>query len=93
MLGLLGEDIFHELKILMAKFNLHFEKLHGISTDGAPAMVGSKVGLTSKIKINAFPSYCGAELSAIQKKKDVHDLLHFLMFAPRKFSSGNTQFD
>ena len=38
--------------------------------------------------------YCGAELSAFQrKKKDVHDLLHFLMFAPRKFSSGNTQFD
>ena len=45
-----GEDIFQELKILMAKFNLHFEKLHGLSTDGAPAMVGSKVGLTSKIK-------------------------------------------
>ena len=45
-----GEDIFQELKILMAKFNLHFDKLHGISTDGAPAMVGSKVGLTSKIK-------------------------------------------
>ena len=37
-------------KILMAKFNLHFEKLHGLSTDGAPAMVGSKVGLTSKIR-------------------------------------------
>ena len=45
-----GEDIFQELKILMAKFNLHFEKLHGLSADGAPAMVGSKVGLTSKIK-------------------------------------------
>ena len=45
-----GEDIFQELKILMAKFNLHFEKLHGLSTDGAPAMVGSKVGLISKIR-------------------------------------------
>lgn len=45
-----GEDIFQELKMLMAKFNLSFEKLHGVSTDGAPAMVGSKVGLISKIK-------------------------------------------
>ena len=26
-----GEDIFQELKILMARFDLHFEKLHGLS--------------------------------------------------------------
>ena len=45
-----GEDIFQELKMLMAKFNLHFEKLHGLATDVAPAMVGNKVGLTSKIR-------------------------------------------
>ena len=45
-----GEDIFQELKILMARFDLYFVKLHGLSTDGAPAMVVSKVGLISKIR-------------------------------------------
>uniref|UniRef100_A0A0L8FG52 SPIN-DOC-like zinc-finger domain-containing protein n=1 Tax=Octopus bimaculoides TaxID=37653 RepID=A0A0L8FG52_OCTBM len=45
-----GEDIFEELKMLMARFNLHFKNLDGLSTDGAPAMVGSKADLVSKIR-------------------------------------------
>ena len=29
------ENVFQEVKTLMAKFNLQFEKLYGLSTDGA----------------------------------------------------------
>lgn len=45
-----GEDIFQELKKSMARLNVKFDKLHGISTDGAPAMVGNKLDLIAKIK-------------------------------------------
>ena len=34
----------------MRKFNFPFEKLGGIATDGAPAMVGSQKGLTALLK-------------------------------------------
>lgn len=44
------EDIFQELKKSMARYNLKFDKLHGISTDEAPAIVGNKLGLIAKIK-------------------------------------------
>lgn len=42
-----GCDIYREVKNILEKFNLNMEKLHGISTDGAPAMVGSKQGAVS----------------------------------------------
>lgn len=45
-----GENIFQELKKSMARFNLKFNKLHGILPDGAPAMVGNKLDLIAKIK-------------------------------------------
>ncbi|XP_029638004.1 general transcription factor II-I repeat domain-containing protein 2-like [Octopus sinensis] len=44
-----GEGIFQELKMLMARFNLHFKNFHDLSTDGVPVMIGSKAGLVSKI--------------------------------------------
>lgn len=42
-----GCDIYREVKLILEKFNLKMEKLHGISTDGALAMVGSKQGAVS----------------------------------------------
>ena len=45
-----GEDLFEKLLLAMGKFNLPFEKLRGIATDGAPAMVGSQKGLTTLLK-------------------------------------------
>ena len=45
-----SNDIFHEVKNLMKKFNLSIDKLHSLATDGAPSMVGSKNGFVSKIK-------------------------------------------
>jgi hypothetical protein len=40
-----GEDIFQDIKCLMSKYHLTFDKLRGVSTDGAPAMFGSKIGV------------------------------------------------
>ena len=45
-----GEDLFEKLLLAMRKFNLPFERLSGLATDGAPAMVGSQKGLTTLVK-------------------------------------------
>ena len=45
-----GDDIFNEVKALITKFNLQLQNLRGFSTDGAPAMVGSRAGVSSFIK-------------------------------------------
>lgn len=45
-----GEDLFEKLVIALNKFDLSFEKLSGLTTDGAPAMVGSHKGLTALVK-------------------------------------------
>jgi hypothetical protein len=34
----------------ISKYHISFDKLHGVSTEGAPAMVGSKIGLVTKRK-------------------------------------------
>ena len=45
-----GDDIFNEVKALMTKFNLQLQNLRGFSTDGAPAMVGSRAGVSFLMK-------------------------------------------
>jgi hypothetical protein len=45
-----GLDIFAEMKSAMSRFGLSFQKLTGVSTDGAPAMTGCHVGLVAQIK-------------------------------------------
>ena len=45
-----GEDLFQRLVSCMEKFQLTFEKLSGLTTDGAPAMVGSKNELVAFVK-------------------------------------------
>ena len=45
-----GNDIFEKVKISMTKFNLQFQNLHGLSTDGAPAIVDSTAGVTSILR-------------------------------------------
>jgi hypothetical protein len=44
-----GEDIFKEMKHLVSKYYFNFDKLYGVSTDGVPAMVGSKTDLVKNI--------------------------------------------
>ena len=45
-----GKDLLQKLLLAAQKFNLPFEKLSGVATDGAPAMVGSQKGLTALLK-------------------------------------------
>ncbi|XP_073330798.1 general transcription factor II-I repeat domain-containing protein 2A-like [Pagrus major] len=45
-----GEDLFNQVIVAMNNFELPFEKLSGIATDGAPAMVGAQKGLTALVK-------------------------------------------
>ncbi|CDW61204.1 DUF4371 domain containing protein [Trichuris trichiura] len=45
-----GEDIFEKLVLSMQRFGLKFEKLSGLTTDGAPAMVGLQKGLAAFVK-------------------------------------------
>ncbi|XP_073687696.1 general transcription factor II-I repeat domain-containing protein 2A-like [Garra rufa] len=45
-----GEDLFEQVVLAMNKFQLPFEKLSGLATDGAPAMLGQQKGLTALIK-------------------------------------------
>ena len=45
-----GEDLFEKLLLAMRKFNLPFEKLGVIATDGASAMAGLQKGLTALLK-------------------------------------------
>ena len=43
-------DLFNQVIVAMNNFELPFEKLSGIATDGAPAMVGAQKGLTALVK-------------------------------------------
>uniref|UniRef100_A0A8C1LT94 Uncharacterized protein n=1 Tax=Cyprinus carpio TaxID=7962 RepID=A0A8C1LT94_CYPCA len=45
-----GKDLFEQVVLAMNKFELPFEKLSGLATDGAPAMLGPQKGLTALIK-------------------------------------------
>ncbi|KHJ40557.1 hypothetical protein D918_09394 [Trichuris suis] len=45
-----GEDLYEKLVLSMERFGLKFEKLSGLTTDGAPAMAGSQKGLVAFVK-------------------------------------------
>ena len=45
-----GEDLLQKLFQSLDKFNLPLDKLSGVATDGAPAMVGKHKGLVSLLK-------------------------------------------
>ena len=45
-----GEDLLQKLLQALGKFNLPLDKLCGVATDGAPAMVGKHKGMVSLLK-------------------------------------------
>ena len=45
-----GEDLLQKLLQALGKFNLPLDKLCGVATDGAPAMVGKHKGVVSLLK-------------------------------------------
>ena len=71
-----GDDIFNEVKALMTKFNLQLQNLRGFSTDGAPAMVGSRAGVSSLVGSRAgVSSLIKKELAS--NNVDMHDFTAF----------------
>jgi hypothetical protein len=44
-----GAELYEQVIRVTEKFNLNLNKLQGITTDAAPAMVGEKNGLTALI--------------------------------------------
>ena len=51
-----ANDIYGAVTATLAKFNLDFRKISGITTDGAPAMVGKREGLVKLIEDEALRS-------------------------------------
>src|SRR5258705_12351537 len=45
-----GADFMYQLSNVMTNLGLRYDNLCGITTDGAPALVGSNNGLDAKIK-------------------------------------------
>ena len=45
-----GEDLLQKLLQALNKFNLPLDKLRGVATDGAPAMVGKHKGMLSLLE-------------------------------------------
>ena len=48
--GTTGEDMFKALKNVMEFYDLRFENLAGVATDGAPSMIGKHSGLVAFLK-------------------------------------------
>jgi hypothetical protein len=44
-----GIELYEQVMRTIEKFNLNLNKIYGITTDGAPVMVGKKSGLTALI--------------------------------------------
>uniref|UniRef100_A0A3P9K194 SPIN-DOC-like zinc-finger domain-containing protein n=1 Tax=Oryzias latipes TaxID=8090 RepID=A0A3P9K194_ORYLA len=63
-----GEDLFAVVSRVVDKYNLSWDKMVGITTDGAPAMIGKKAGLTALISQKV--SECGGKVA------QYHCILH-----------------
>uniref|UniRef100_A0A3P9LV82 SPIN-DOC-like zinc-finger domain-containing protein n=1 Tax=Oryzias latipes TaxID=8090 RepID=A0A3P9LV82_ORYLA len=63
-----GEDLFAAVSRVLDKYNLSWDKMVGITTDGAPAMIGKKAGFTALISQKV--SECGGKVA------QYHCILH-----------------
>lgn len=71
-----GKDIFHAVENCLCENNLDLEKLSGISTDGAPAMIGKEKGAI-KLLFDKMESNC--KTRNCSKREDlivIHCLIH-----------------
>jgi len=60
----IGKDSFHNVCQNVADMNLPWDKLIGLTTDGAPAMYGEKNGLVGRIRTRMLKENCPYELTA-----------------------------
>lgn len=58
-----GKEIFEEVCICVTEIKLPWDKLVGLTTDGAPAMSGKKNGLVGRILEKLQEENCAGELS------------------------------
>lgn len=65
-----GKDIFEEVCKCVTEINLPWDKLVGLTTDGAPAMSGKKNGLVGRMREKMQEENCAGELSVY------HCILH-----------------
>ena len=65
-----GKEIFEEVCKCVTEINLPWDKLVGLTTDGAPAMSGKKNGLVGRIREKMREENCAGELSVY------HCILH-----------------
>lgn len=65
-----GKEIFEEVCKCVAEINLPWDKLVGLTTDGAPAMSRKKNGLVGRIREKMREENCAGELSVY------HCILH-----------------
>jgi hypothetical protein len=54
----------------MSKYHLSFDEFHGVSTDGAPVLVGSKISLVMKIR---------AKFNSLNLDADELCMIHYII--------------
>jgi hypothetical protein len=88
-----GTDILNATKTTLARYHLSLKNLAGFATDGAPAMVGTKVGLVALLKkeqeidTSRFTNYhciihqenlCAKSLAFENVMKVITDIVNFI---------------
>ena len=66
-----SSTIFYHLNKLLEIYNLDLAKLRGITTDGAPSLLGIKNGLVKKLKVHLFKNTGNSS-----QLKNFHCILH-----------------
>ncbi len=61
-----GEDIFENVFQSVTNMKLPWDKLVGLTTDGAPATCGEKSGLVGRMQLKMQKENCTSELTACQ---------------------------
>ncbi|KAK7893660.1 hypothetical protein WMY93_022812 [Mugilogobius chulae] len=76
-----SEDLFAAVGRVLEKYNLSWEKMSGITTDGAPAMIGKKAGLATLVTQKV--AQCGGKVA------QYHCILHQEQLCAKSIGLGN----
>lgn len=58
-----GKEIFEEVSKCVTEMKLTWDKLVGLTTDGAPAMCGPKSGLVGRVREKMWEENCVGEVT------------------------------
>uniref|UniRef100_A0AAV2JGK5 Uncharacterized protein n=1 Tax=Knipowitschia caucasica TaxID=637954 RepID=A0AAV2JGK5_KNICA len=76
-----SEDLFAAVARVLERYNLSWEKMVGITTDGAPAMIGRKAGLATLVAEKV--AKCGGKLN------QYHCILHQEQLCAKSIGLGD----